>query len=301
MFFVYKIKGVTPKGMNYYMNPISRETFFEHTHIFPYIRYCAEDRHDGGWILNSREINDYEFIYITAGIGEFVIENRKHTVREDDLIFLSPDTAHSARAVTAQFCFYCVHFDIYIARNGDTRPFQGVPSCPVQFEKAVIIFDEHTSVSDSISPRRLLGRVVSESYFMSPASGLLGKALFTEFLAGIFQSSDHPSGKMSPEIAEAVRYIRQNCSKRPHLDEIAVHVHLQPNYLSGLFKKQTGRSTTGFINACRIFEAKGKLLNTAMSLEEIAEELGFYDTRHFSRVFRKEEGLTPAQFRKMPY
>ncbi len=64
------------------------------------------------------------------------------------------------------------------------------------------------------------------------------------------------------------------------------------------FIKATGMSPIQYIHAIRIEEAKQMLEATPMSLETIAVELGYEDTSYFARLFKRDVGLTPAQYRR---
>lgn len=75
-------------------------------------------------------------------------------------------------------------------------------------------------------------------------------------------------------------------------------VELVPNYLSTVFKKQTGQSLLDYIQSVRIQMAKELLRDSNRGLKDISIEVGFTNTDSFTRVFKKHEGITPGQYRK---
>lgn len=83
----------------------------------------------------------------------------------------------------------------------------------------------------------------------------------------------------------------------PTVKYLAEKVHLSPNYLSDLLKKETGMSAQDHIHLHIIDEAKNILLNTDQSVGEIAYSLGFEYPQYFSKLFKKKTGLTPIEFR----
>lgn len=107
------------------------------------------------------------------------------------------------------------------------------------------------------------------------------------------------AGRYSPEIALAIAYIRKNCMEGLSLNQLADYVHLSPNYLSNLFKKEVGYRLSDYVNELRIEKAKYLLLNTRERSHEIASELGFSDPAYFCKVFKKYTGLSPAEYRHM--
>lgn len=84
----------------------------------------------------------------------------------------------------------------------------------------------------------------------------------------------------------------------PSIQYLANEVNLSANYLSDLLKKETGRNTKEHINNFVVDRAKTILLNTENNVSEIAYDLGFNYPHYFSRMFKKETGLTPQKYRE---
>jgi two-component system response regulator YesN len=73
---------------------------------------------------------------------------------------------------------------------------------------------------------------------------------------------------------------------------------ISENYLSRLVKKSTGRSVGAWIDIVRIQRAKHLLATSALSVIDVATAVGIEDQSYFSRLFKKETGMTPSSFRK---
>lgn len=84
----------------------------------------------------------------------------------------------------------------------------------------------------------------------------------------------------------------------PTVLEIAAALNVSPNYLSGLLKTLTGKSTQHHLRDVIIAKAKEKLLGTTMSVSEIAYELGFDYPQSFSKLFKANTNLSPVDFRQ---
>lgn len=78
---------------------------------------------------------------------------------------------------------------------------------------------------------------------------------------------------------------------------LAQKVHLSPNYLSDLLKKETGMNAQDYIHYYLIENAKNKLLNSDDTVGQIAYSLGFEYPQYFSRLFKRKTGRTPIEFR----
>lgn len=84
----------------------------------------------------------------------------------------------------------------------------------------------------------------------------------------------------------------------PSIQYFAEQVHLSPNYLSDLLKKETGYSAKEQINTFVVEKAKTLLLSDSDSISGIAYQLGFNYPHYFSRLFKAKTGLTPQAYRK---
>ena len=73
--------------------------------------------------------------------------------------------------------------------------------------------------------------------------------------------------------------------------------NMSSNYLSDVLKKETGKSAKDHIYAFVVNRAKNKLLGTTESISEIAYDLGFDYPQHFSKLFKKQTGMSPAKYR----
>jgi len=79
---------------------------------------------------------------------------------------------------------------------------------------------------------------------------------------------------------------------------LAAQLNLSPRYLSDMLKQETGKTAIELIHIYLVNEAKNRLSNDDQRVSEIAYALGFEDLSYFSRLFKKQTGVTPNQFKK---
>lgn len=84
----------------------------------------------------------------------------------------------------------------------------------------------------------------------------------------------------------------------PTVQYLAGELNVSPGYLSSLLKTLTGQSTQQHIHNKLIEKAKEKLSTTALSVSEIAFDLGFEHLQSFSKLFKSKTSLSPLEFRK---
>jgi two-component system response regulator YesN len=97
-------------------------------------------------------------------------------------------------------------------------------------------------------------------------------------------------------IEKALIYINDHFGRDLTQQEVAVHVHMNAAYFSLLFKEQMGISYLKYLTKLRVEKAKA-LLEGGVTTQEISEIVGYYHARHFTKVFKKQTGMTPGQYR----
>jgi YesN/AraC family two-component response regulator len=124
----------------------------------------------------------------------------------------------------------------------------------------------------------------------------------TEKALGDFAERVHSSkiDKYSKPISLCQNFIFNQVYENITLSQLSELVKLTPNYLSSLFKKETGISLSEYIQKVKIDEAKYLLSLTPYSLSEICTLLNFTDQSYFIKVFKKFTGVTPKQFKDNP-
>lgn len=100
---------------------------------------------------------------------------------------------------------------------------------------------------------------------------------------------------LSEEIAVIVR---SEYDQELTLEQIADRLHYNPNYLSNIFKREYGTTFSDYLMNYRLEMAKKWLVETDMTIREIAERLQYHKPQNFIRSFRKKEHVTPGEYRK---
>lgn len=85
----------------------------------------------------------------------------------------------------------------------------------------------------------------------------------------------------------------------PSVKYCGAELNMSSNYLSDLLKKETGKNAQEHIHHFVVDRAKTLLLNSTDSVSQVAYELGFDYPQHFSKVFKKKTGVSPAEYRNV--
>lgn len=123
------------------------------------------------------------------------------------------------------------------------------------------------------------------------------QSLVKSVVAGLVAGSRAADSQMGL-IPRVQAYLKENLCGEISLVSAAQEFHLSPVYLCQLFKKETGQLFTDYITGLKMDKAKELLAGRGMMVYEAAQELGYKDTKYFSRLFEKRTGMKPADFRK---
>lgn len=99
-------------------------------------------------------------------------------------------------------------------------------------------------------------------------------------------------------VEQVVEFIKSKLPGEVTLTEAAEKVHLNPSYLSQLFKQRMNQTFLDYVLQYRMDEAGRLLTHTSLSVTEIAHRIGYTDLSYFSNTFKRVKRKTPSQFRK---
>ncbi len=99
-------------------------------------------------------------------------------------------------------------------------------------------------------------------------------------------------------ISDIKSYINTNYFNDITLRQIAREFYMNESYLSDLFKKETGESFSMYLSTVRIDQSKVLLMQVDLKTQDIAEMVGYANSRYFIKVFRKLTGMSPSEYRE---
>ncbi len=242
----------------------------------------------------------YEMYFLHSGDRYYFIKDKTYHVTEGSVVFIEP---------------YSIHCTSNFEKKGYDRT---VIYFKKEFAEEVLsvlgtdFFERYgnryhihkTNLADRALIRSILEKMQSvydsgencEAYLKSALVHLLMQ------LSGSSSDSDipaieyaNPTHKM---ISKITGYINNNYSEKITLENISERYYISPCYFSRTFKSVCGLSFTEYLNNVRIKSAEELLINTDMTVMEIAESTGFSGSTHFDRVFKKVTGVSPSMYRK---
>lgn len=113
----------------------------------------------------------------------------------------------------------------------------------------------------------------------------------------LLQRSNEEGSQYSVSVRKTIAYIEENYALNITLQDVADHVSISKNYLSMLFKQETGINFVAYLNRYRIEKGKQLLTTTNMKIYEIADSIGFYSPYYFSKVFKEITRMQCKEYR----
>jgi AraC-like DNA-binding protein len=276
--------------------PLSPET------IHPLIRIAHRAR--GSLSIRQRIILDYELVLIVDGSGELIFADGQRLVIAPHALFVIPPFApHEFRC---EWCDHCaVHFDLApgfppFARDLDRRkPYE------VQFTHGLSL-PRRSTLTAGDGVQESIIEIIRLRAEPAPLASWEASLLLSRILLGLLRksrdgqaaTSDAPQSRAQVRIARAVAYANQHFAEKLTAAQLAKAADISPSHFNRLFNEWTGYSPMEYLRRLRVEQARKLLADVDLSIKEIAARTGFDDAYHFSKVFRRIDGLPPTRFRE---
>lgn len=146
----------------------------------------------------------------------------------------------------------------------------------------------------------LFKKVYSEFFQIDDVTPLAVEGLVLEMLAEVSRRRLNKDSQQSPQWLKTVtEIIHDQFSEALTLDDIAKSAGVHPVYLSRVFRRHYRCTIGDYIRRLRVEYASHQILTSKATLLEIAMTAGFSDQSHFSRIFKRQMGITPTEYRSM--
>ncbi|GLU52547.1 hypothetical protein Dfri01_20080 [Dyadobacter frigoris] len=241
----------------------------------------------------------HSVLYLTEGEAEMKIGSEVYKIKKDEMLFVPAGQVFSFQTGDVNKGYICgLHNDMLIGKFGKTDPLKEFEFLRV-WGNPMVSFDAGTSEFIHHILKRLLLEYVQ--------NGLSNQDIFQSYLLAMFcevKNAYQPlasTGKASSvSIANKFKELVFSNIKNKHLvSDYAFLLNISPNHLNKTVKAVTSKSPTKWIDEAIIAEAKVLLCQSDLPIGEVAQEVGFEDQSYFTRLFKKYEGVTPSDFRKM--
>lgn len=153
---------------------------------------------------------------------------------------------------------------------------------------------------DHCQPIRLLKSIYHEANTKKINDAYKASMMAYQFMMELYRfCKGYPVPKVWPDIvAKALKIMQEQYGEIGRLEDISTQLGVSKYHLIKLFHSNTGKTPIEYLTKIRIENAVEQLRKTNLSLEEIAQQIGFASVNYFIKVFRKYVGEPPGRFRK---
>lgn len=232
---------------------------------------------------------DYQLLYIASGKSHFFIDGKEHIVTAGHMVIFHPDEPqHYKYYKEDRTSVYWVHF------TGS------------QVEKILehynIIRGEKIIYSGT-SPdfQWLFGQIIQELQLCRKQYDEMLTLLLRNIFILIRRSLEinkNFTDTMEKEVSYAIYYFRDNFNKEINVDEYAQSLNISVSWFIRCFRQITGMTPLQYVINIRISNAQMLLETSDYTISQIAESVGYENALYFSRLFHKQTGISPKEYRK---
>lgn len=249
-------------------------------------------------VLPSKE-NCHTLIFITNGIYKHKIGFTEFTVKKGEIICTPAGQIFSIDTIPNDVTGFTCHFhpDFVIGKLGNKESLNN-------FDFLKIWGNSHIKL-DPIT-KNFVFNIFDRLHFEYLNNGIKNIEIIQVYLFALLAEMNNSTetsttDNFSSAISITNKFKENLFSSKTQkkVSQYASEINITPNHLNKSVKNVTGKSPAKWIAETVVTQAKYLLYQTDLTVNEIAFELGHFDQSYFTRLFKKTEGVTPQEFRKM--
>ena len=232
---------------------------------------------------------DYQILYVANGKTHFWFDGKEEIVSAGHMVLYKPEEIQ-------KYVYYLednpevfwIHFTGSDVKN--ILAYHGISLDEHVFYCGVL--PDYKALFRKIIQELQLCRYGYEDYIAS---------LFNDILLLVDRQQHEQkkaTGDIQEQIERAAAYFNENYNTKISIDDYAESLHISTNWFIHNFKQYAGMSPAQYILSLRMVNAQSLLERTTYNIKEISEIVGYENPLYFSRVFKKEIGKSPTQYRK---
>lgn len=257
------------------------------------LRYISISKYEDDWHSLPHTHQFSELFYVLRGEGIFYIEDKKVSMKTDDLMIINPYVEHTEKTLPnnpMEYIVFGVEGLAFSFNDPDQDGTQGYS-----------FYSYGSDKNQFINFAQLMMREFQDkkSGFEKVCHGLLQVLLVCIARKQNLSVISDSSFRLSKECALAKRYIDINYSQNITLDSLAEITHINKFYLAHSFTECIGQSPINYLTNRRLEASKELLTSSNLSVTQVASSVGFSSQSYFSQNFQKKVGMSPRQYRKL--
>lgn len=249
-------------------------------------------------------LRSYLCFVVTSGLGTLVYDGKTYELKTGDCVFIDCLKPYSHSTDKELWTLSWCHFygGILPAIYAKYQERGGQPVFSVSGACS-----SSSGLADSPVSQDPITVLIGDLYHLALSADYIRDMRINEklncLLSILMEHSWHPEkarlGRKRSQLAKLKEYLDNSYTERIVLEDLVGRFYLDKSYMSRIFKEAYGVTIISYVEQRRITKAKSLLRFTDMTVDEIGNAVGMSDANYFSRRFKKIEGMSPSQYRKM--
>jgi YesN/AraC family two-component response regulator len=248
----------------------------------------------------------FDLLYVKSGKLYLTEDEKKYEIGKGQYLILQPGLEHYGHKKCEESTeIFWLHFqiegDYYIQQEtslnwSDIFQSEGTYTEPSQYTFRLPAFGE---IGQTDFVEKLFENIISLGDYQTPEHPLRQQIYFNDLILQLQKEAMRIPTATERLCEDALRYIRKNFQTDMKMEDLSRDLLFHPDYITRCMQKTLGLSPMQYLNQYRIAQAKRLLVTTHDKVMSISQEVGIADHTYFSKLFKKYEGITPLEFRKM--
>lgn len=268
--------------------------FSPHSEI--YIHHLKTDRKHNMSVQHYHE--GYEIYFQSDGKRYLFYDNICYTLERGSLAIFKPFDIHYAESRESDYYErYVLNFraDMMSDILNETE----IHMLTDKLHGCVIQLSEEQTNELCADFRRVEKCFARKDFFAKKLTSAAALELIVKVAEYSDANAELTGNRVSADIISAMRYIDEHYTENISLDDVARTVHISKFHFCRRFHDTTGATVLGYLNNVRLTKVHNLLLNTDMSIDEIASATGFSSAVNLTRAFKKVYQSAPREFRRL--
>lgn len=233
------------------------------------------------------KLSPFNRLYFIIDGDGYLSTEAEHLELKPGLMYLIPAGLKFSYGCASTIDKFYLHFNLELLAGVDLfsqlHSFCSLP-CPRQLLDAILANAEKESLLGLLQLKSLLWNIIFRFFEQS-----IDESGYLEHFKGFYQQK------------EVLGYLSKHLCASLRISELADALGTSPHLLSRSFRQDTGLGLKEYMEYLLLQKARHLLLHTNLPINQISEQLGFCDPYYFSRFFKKQELLSPREYRRQGF
>lgn len=240
--------------------------------------------------------NQLEMFYAHTGAGQYIVDGQQYEIKSGDFVICNAGVLHGEDPFSSRnvLSYCCALTDVYLS---------GLPA-----NRLTLPGDDPIVHCGVLAPK--IGQVMELIYMLAQDKENMAGTCTSMAVSVLLllhqlvqrRNQDRSPRQPKPSDALVIRikeYLDEHYSESINLQILGQALHMNPYYISHVFKRETGYAPLQYVMHRRMGEAQGLLQKTLLPVADVAEMIGYNNHCHFNAMFTKYVGTSPGQYRRL--